>query len=275
MPRFISLLVLFFWGEALERAFAQESVFPAAAVLLDTLFAKPSTNLMYAPWRFTTQDSLTFAQPSYEDRHWMRPSKMWLNADSLSPAQLTGYGWYRLRFQVADSLKNKILGLRVFSFGACEVYLDGIKIFQEGKVGRNPAQERPQVSPGNYVIPLPMQAKTQHTLAIRFSNHEFFRLQKQYPDYRKRFNWFGPFNGYGVVARIDSAHQAAATRVILRQTSLFQQELQMMVMGGFYLIMAFLHLAMYGFLAKDRKICGWGFFSWGFPHLSLIPSIWK
>ncbi|GAB4410150.1 MAG: hypothetical protein OHK0053_36990 [Microscillaceae bacterium] len=271
MPQYIFLLVLFFIGGALKTAFAQESAFPATVVQLDTLLNKPSFNLRYVPWYFIAEDSLAFAQPDYDDRHWTRSSKMWLNVDSLPPAQLTGYGWFRLRFQVSDSLKNKILALRLISFGACEVYLDGKKVFYSGKVARLASQEIPKVSAGNYVIPLPLQEKTQHTLAIRFSNHEFLRLQKKYPDYRKRLNMYGSSNHYGVLARMEAEHQSAATRLIIRQTSLYQRELQMMVIGGFYLIMAFLHLAMYGFLAKDRKNLWLGLFLLGISVLISNP----
>jgi len=76
-------------------------------------------------WKYTTEDSIAFKDPNYDDAHWvdLNPADL-----SLEENHNNDYikGWFRFRFRLDSTMTSQTLHLRLGTWGAAEVYVDGI-----------------------------------------------------------------------------------------------------------------------------------------------------
>lgn len=120
-------------------------------------------------WRFKGGDSLGWASPSYDDRHWDRVSTY------LGPAQLpfldwNGTGWFRTRIKVDSTLVNYPLALLLTQHnGASEIYLDGDLIYRLGEISPYAEDYRPYRD--SRPRPLVLSDTSTHILSVRYVNH--------------------------------------------------------------------------------------------------------
>ncbi len=86
--------------------------------------------------KFSPGDDIQWASPQYNDAHWQR-----IRVPGSWQAQgvrgENGMGWYRIRFALSEGLQGRPLGVSLGFIGnADETFLNGVKIGNEGRVGR-------------------------------------------------------------------------------------------------------------------------------------------
>lgn len=120
-------------------------------------------------WKFNTGDSLHWANRTYDDTDWEQVSTL-LGPTELPFIEWNGIGWFRLTIQVDSSLVNQPLSVIWTSHnGASELYLDGEKLSQMGRVSSNPGETV------SFTEHIPRSIRfpdtKPHVLAVRYANH--------------------------------------------------------------------------------------------------------
>jgi signal transduction histidine kinase len=118
-------------------------------------------------WKFHEGDSLSWANPGYNDSSWQSINLL-LPLYRLPEIKQPGIGWLRLRLKVDSSLQNKTVSI-VFTFGgAAELYLDGRLIYHFGKVSTNYKEEQTNLFFGR-PFSLKLGNDSIQCIAIRYS----------------------------------------------------------------------------------------------------------
>ena len=156
------LLLLLAWASACT-CLAQAP--DTAAVRINRL---PDNDLLLKKgWRYHLGDDPAWARPGFDDSAW----------DTLNPARLrrelpprlgTGISWLRLRFRLADSLRQRALLLQANGNGAWEIYLDGQLLGGEGTLNPDPSRVQVNSNPSE-PLELPGTGRKAHVLAVRFA----------------------------------------------------------------------------------------------------------
>ncbi|NKB66740.1 MAG: response regulator [Candidatus Latescibacteria bacterium] len=163
------LIIMFAVGAILSgpmRAGAQPEPVRLTAPSLDQ-----SLNLT-GPWKYRPGDRPEWAQADYDDQDWSTAPLDLRPADR--PAHWPGIGWFRLWLRTDAGLGEQSLAVVCEQYGAAELYLDGRLLHRWGQVSSDPAQERTDQDLTPRILPL--QAGTDHLLAIRHSNQTALRL---------------------------------------------------------------------------------------------------
>ncbi|MBN2200447.1 beta galactosidase jelly roll domain-containing protein [bacterium] len=85
------------------------------------------------PWKFEIRDDPRFADPSYDDSGWetVKVPDLWENNGFPG---YDGYAWYRLEFEVPNSLKKRPLFIRLGAIDDIDrTYLNGVLIGGQGE----------------------------------------------------------------------------------------------------------------------------------------------
>ena len=170
---------------------AQTSTVPGPQDAVFTITApdigvEPSDNgkdiggrLLFGWARYQAGDDPAWADPAYDYQDW-EIAGIGLRADGLPRQGWPGIGWFRIRLRVDDSLRDHDLGFVLVHFGAIEAYLDGTLVYRSGTVGSTSEEEEPYVDRDPFTLPL--EAGSEHVLALRYSNFvsQGFRTQWYY-----------------------------------------------------------------------------------------------
>ena len=151
---FFFIAIQLFAQEKAVKAFHLNSL-PAEGVLLDN------------GWKFHAGDSLSWANPLYNDMAW-QPVNPLLPLYRLPEIKQPGIGWLRLILQVDSSLYNKTIAIVLTFAGATEIYLNGKSIYRFGKVSENYKEEQTCLF-FNRPFSLKLGDHSIQTLAIRYS----------------------------------------------------------------------------------------------------------
>ena len=141
----------------------------AAPVPADTLRINrlPAAGLLLQKgWRYHAGDDSAWARPDFDDRAWdtLNPARP---RRELPPRLRTGISWLRLRFRLADSLRQRAVLLQAVGYGAWEIYLNGRLVQRSGTARANPTQvPDPERVPA---ISVPSGGPAEQVLAIRFA----------------------------------------------------------------------------------------------------------
>lgn len=105
-------------------------------VLSDSLFDDIGIIFLseFGGWKYSTEDSTQFLDPDYDDRHWqdLNPADISLEENQNSNDYIKG--WFRFRFQLDSTMTSQNLYLRLGTWGAAEVYINGVLQGTFGKV---------------------------------------------------------------------------------------------------------------------------------------------
>lgn len=97
-------------------------------VLSDSLFNDVGVIFLsdFDGWKFTTNDSPEFKEKDYDDSLWedLNPSDISLEENKNTNDFIKG--WFRFKFQLDSTLTSQTLYLRLGTWGASEVYVDGM-----------------------------------------------------------------------------------------------------------------------------------------------------
>jgi two-component sensor histidine kinase len=123
-------------------------------------------------WKYQPGDNLEWADPNFDDADWHSLNPTGLKAYEMPDSLWKGYGWWRMTFRADQSTIEKIERLYFYSWGAAELYLDGQLIGKYGEFSQQSALEKTYTPNYDGDRPLKILPKTQHVLAVRFSNHQ-------------------------------------------------------------------------------------------------------
>ncbi|MFQ5606166.1 MAG: ATP-binding protein, partial [bacterium] len=85
-------------------------------------------------WKYHSGDNPAWALPDFDDSGWETTNTL-LRRKELPASGWPGIGWFRLHLAVDSTLANVPVGLRVSPLGASEIYLNGERILEFGRVG--------------------------------------------------------------------------------------------------------------------------------------------
>ena len=91
----------------------------------DDLREGKSVELHKSPWKFRAGDEAAWAAKDFDDAGWKSITNDEINFDPATLENWKGQAWFRLRLQIDESLADQPLALRVWHWGASEIYLDG------------------------------------------------------------------------------------------------------------------------------------------------------
>ena len=118
-------------------------------------------------WKYHEGNNPQWATPQFNDSSWAS-----VHSDSM-PAWYKGQeGWFRLRFKVDSVLLKSSLSLVLNQKGASEIYFDGEKIADFGRVSSQESGEE-IINPGALPLNVQLHNTAFHTIAIRYSNMHF------------------------------------------------------------------------------------------------------
>ncbi|MBL8115638.1 MAG: SpoIIE family protein phosphatase [Acidobacteria bacterium] len=114
--------------------------------------------------RHTPQDDPAFAAPGFDDSAWPKQDARLLPHQKWS---LPGIVWYRTRIELPADVSGRPLALRVLTTGACEVYVDGVKVAGAGRIGPTPETTVVESPLVGEIVTLEPGVRV---LAVRFAN---------------------------------------------------------------------------------------------------------
>lgn len=126
------------------------------------------------PWKFTTNDSSVFADPSFNDSSW-REHKTFYDFKDRKNMDWQGVGWFRLHIRIDSSLRNKTLVFSADHFGASEIYINGKRAAANGIIGKEAAEDVP-FNPSRMPIIFYTAAESSIVIAVRYSDRKLYSL---------------------------------------------------------------------------------------------------
>jgi signal transduction histidine kinase/CheY-like chemotaxis protein len=183
--------------------------------------------LHHFSWRFHIADGSDYSNPAIADNTWAVTATTF-GRDG-QPKGWNGNGWFRLWLKADENLIGMALAVRISQTGAAEIYLDGKKIGETGKIGKTKMETRSARAPFS-VYPFIISDHRQHLLVVRYVNE-----QPPFPEYVGFRLWAGTY-------------EQLATRAIdgLKTNSFLLTSI------GAQLALVLLHLALFAFYPKKR-----------------------
>lgn len=117
-------------------------------------------------WIYKQGDDTTWANPQTSLDSWNNID-LTLNSNTMPP-DWSGNAWFKTHLDVDSTMFGKKVVLSGFSFGAMEVFLNGVKVGESGKVGYDKSSEIVifRIQP----ISIELDYLMHQQLTIRFSN---------------------------------------------------------------------------------------------------------
>ncbi|SFQ78897.1 ATP-binding protein [Hymenobacter arizonensis] len=226
----------------------------AAVVPVNTLTPKGSTNglLLTRGWRYQLGDNPAWARPDFDERGW----------DTLNPARprrelpaglRTGISWLRLRFRLADSLRQRAVLLQADGYGAWEIYLNGRLVQRAGLVRVIPAQV-----PDPHKLPavvVPAGGPAEQVLAIRFAPSQ------------------SPLRRLGTEPQLLEVFLRSEAQVQQRADGEVRTAILYGAVTGIFGLLTLLHLAFFRYYPAQRANLYFAFFALGLALNCLVGLI--
>ncbi len=192
-------------------------------------------------WRYYPGDSLKWAEKKYEDRNWVLTDS-YIQWSRSSEPEWNGIGWFRFHMYVDSSLWNKTLAIKIEELGASQIYYNGKLLYSFGNVEVNKYQPNAMTWWQEFKI----DPQYEQVIVVRYANYDWKSLKE-----------LGYYPGF--LISIKNLNSAFRTAVDLRENSERQMFFTLIP-----LILALVHLSLYGFLRIQRQnlyyaICMLGF----------------
>ena len=192
--------------------------------------------------RYHVGDNPNWAHPDYDDSNWKIGDTRFVADDWIS-GEWEGIGWFRFRFDVDESLRDKTILLHYVQAGASELYLNGRLIKKFGTVGKYIELED-ALWDQEYPAEFKFDDMRYQVLSIRYSNYSAQKIK----DYGY---------GTGFILRFFEIEKGIENRA--------QREKMVYLMTALFtavpLIFALLHLSMFFFYRKDIANLYFGIFT--------------
>ena len=131
---------------------------------------------MSKKWKYNTKDRPDFASRTFDDKNWLT-TKIRMPVSDLKSIGFKGIIWFRTKVIIPKTLLDKMLCFNISHNGASEIYVDGIKIGDFGKVSSN-VKDEVRFDPGGIPLPVVFRSDSAHIIAIRYSNHKVEQYAK-------------------------------------------------------------------------------------------------
>lgn len=209
-------------------------------------------------WRYHPGDDSLWADPFYDDRNWDLVAP-WLDVLKPEAEKWKGIGWFRKVVKIDSSLIGKNIGAYIHHDGACEVFLNGKKIFSFGKIANNKTDEE-FYDPSNSPYVFSFDSSTVYTFAVRYSNHS--NLGWEY-FYNKFFGHLG-FS----ISLFDFDNNIQSEMMYKHESTSFDW-----VINGFTLAFSLIFFLLYFFYSKRKQNLYFAFFTFGIALLSTSSDL--
>lgn len=183
-------------------------------------------------WVYHPGDNIEWAKTNYDDSGWENTFTS-LSSSKMPEQGFDGKGWFRLKLQIDSSLINKPLALGIWLSGACEIYINGRKLFKFGEI----------LSGGRVINKIPMFPKNfvlsdsaYNVIAVRYFNNN-------YEDYQN----FSQAAGFSL--RVGLADKYVTSRY----NFLARQSLHKIIFITIPLSLAILHLFLFLFDRRQKQ----------------------
>ncbi len=185
-------------------------------------------------WRYHGGDDAAWADPELDDSSWPL-SPIRFERGRLPANGWPGIGWFRLHLEVGEELLHEPLALIVFQEGASEIYLDGARLAQLGRVADR--AEKEEGVRRREVVRISL-SRARHVLAARHSNFLVSRL-----------------HGWGQVPglRIALATPKAADQVYSQDRRPTLRQVEQILFTSVPLVFCVLHLLFFVFDRRARE----------------------
>lgn len=232
LPTWCSLILLLMALAVKGRAGPVDTVHVHA----DSL--KSGNILIGGSWFYHPGDDTAWADPGFDVSTWdtLNPR---MDMDNMEPGKWTGIGWFRKSFKIDSSLLGGMLALRLEHFGASEIYLNGKKVHQYGRVSAFPDSEQ-VMQPARIPLAVLLDSSTTQTIAIRYSSHTAAQKTRWFQ------RWFHRAGFHLQVARLNSA---IFSRVVNAQAS----NAVNFGIAGLFISLSILYLFLFLFFARKKE----------------------
>jgi two-component system, NtrC family, sensor kinase len=146
--------------------FAQDSVLTITPSMLD----KEEHQFYLATtdgWIFKPGNDTAWSQNNLDGSGWkkMKPSELSIkNADKNGKVE----GWFRIKIKVDESFGSAPLGIKVGTWAATELYINGKQVVKTGNTGANGKPYQEHTPWGNLAYPAGLLAGKEYTIALHF-----------------------------------------------------------------------------------------------------------
>ena len=198
---------------------------------------KDEIRLNNQPWLYHPGDNIAWASPAFDDSGW-KTTDTWFDSNNLTQSGWSGAGWFRLHLLVDSTLWHRPLALNVQQVGASEVFLDGRRVAQFGKVGSSRDDENVYLTMNENFLLSPTSIifdKANHVIAVRFSS---FNITEAHPQL-----------GHGFRMALGDLNSAVAANAAERRVATFTQ----VAISIVPVVFAILHLLLFLFYRRARE----------------------
>ncbi|PRY06386.1 phospho-acceptor domain-containing protein [Pontibacter ummariensis] len=253
MSKLLLIFLLFFLNTYLLSAQNNGELFLSLEKLSESSYGfeldqhryewKSSERFISKGWKFRPGDNQQWRSLGYDDKEWAL-----LDTDftfTNPPVEWQGIGWFRLKLTIDKSLRNQAVALVMTHYGASEIYLDGKRVHQYGRVSADPEKEQVQRPLFGQPVILALDDKPEHLLAVRYSFHRAKEIHSQYGKLTKVND---QNSTAGFLIHIDTPSKA----ISLYGESLTKNLTTAMIILGVLLLISFFHLMLYRFYSREK-----------------------
>ena len=190
-------------------------------------------------WKWHAGDNPDFAKADFDDSKWesIDPTKDIMSLGQVKNAPLS---WFRLQIEVDSAFRGKTLALLIKQTGASEIYLNGTKLHQFGKLSTK-ASETEGYDPQGNPISLPLSNQNAQLIAVRFATSDIFLAT------------LINTQNHALALKISSIESTVnINHDFIRGSFSLNDQFLAIFKVGFFLILCFLHFTFY-LLYKHQK----------------------
>jgi serine phosphatase RsbU (regulator of sigma subunit) len=204
-------------------------------------FSKEQTfDLSKSRWKYRSGDQSEWAARDLDESDWRTVEATTLT-DDLMAGEWGGRGWFRLHLRVDENLANQTFALIGTQRGATEIYLDGRRIAEFGKITETEISE---YNPTRLPIPFRFDGAGEHILAVRFATQTFADSSS------KKYSWLTSGGIYpGFTYSLSKADDVAE---VISNYSFGNSMRIGFFFIGVLLALALLHFLLYVFYSIER-----------------------
>lgn len=208
-------------------------------------------------WKYCKGDNLNWAKPGFNDHLWPYINTNLIMSE-LPKGAFEGVGWFRIWIEIDTSFVNEVLGMMVDQAGACEIYIDGVKTHELGKLSLNDLEKQERYNSKNIPHTTIFKNGRKHLIAVRYANAKALENVKTRKNYVAGFSMrLGKMQ-----EAIFSSHTGS-----LMITSIF------IFYFTFFFAVSFVHLMLFLYYKAVRSNLYYSIFTFGFGLFFLFLTI--